>query len=511
MQQLTKNIIGLLEKNNVPVAENWVQSNIESHPDFPSLLCIYELLKIAGIRCVIHQIEAEDLSNISFPVLLHLHDEDLALVTNTIELEHFDKNLWTGVILNISKVETVLTNSYQNALKLKKQATNRNLLLFFGFVLSFSFINIINQNFDTFFLSLTSLLGLYLGCQLFLKETGSASEWVDKACRTVGNGCDKVLNSKIADGILGIKLVDAVIYYFAIMLFSNLFIPTTSLEKLILLFAFSITLFSLYYQKFIIKGWCVLCLAVSMIIWIQFGFVFRQEFQLDFPTVNSILYFVIGLMICLSWFPFKTFYFQKIAQKEESIKALRLNRNPSVFNFLLRQQKQVFIPNWEDGMTFHKNDYSPINIIVVCQPYCMPCSKAHEQLNELVKCFPHDISLNIKWLSGNEKADKILKILFGMVKEENSEEGFAIIEKWFELMDMDKFRAFYVDKTYHENSNWITEHNNWTKLNHVEFTPTIFINSYKMPPEYSIEDLKIILPSMIEEIKENSSVALEIA
>jgi Vitamin K epoxide reductase family len=511
MQQLTKNVIGLLYKHNLPVAENWIQSNIESHPDFPSLLCIYEVLNIAGIKCVIHKIDNEDLSNISFPVLLHLHDEDLALVTNAVELEHFDKNLWTGVILNISKVETELNDSYQNALKIKKQQANLKSLLFFGFVLSFSFINIINQNFDKFFLSLTSLLGLYIGWQLFLKETGSASKWVDKACRTVGNGCDKVLNSKIADGISGIKPVDAVIYYFAIMLFSNLFIPTTSLEKLILLFALPITLFSLYYQKFIIKGWCVLCLAVSMIIWIQFGFVFRQGFQIDFPTANSVLYFIIGLMICLSWFPFKTFYFQKIAQKEESINALRLNRNPSVFNFLLRQQKQVFIPNWEDGMTFHKNDYSPINITVVCQPYCVPCSKAHEQLNELVKCFPHDIYLNIKWLSGNEKADKILKILFGMVEEENGEEGFTIIEKWFELMDIDKFVAFYDDKIIDENSDWIEKHNNWTKLNHVEFTPSIFINSRQMPPEYSIEDLKIILPSMIEEIKENSNVALEIA
>jgi uncharacterized membrane protein len=511
MQLLTKNVIGLLDKSNLPIAENWIQSNIESHPDFPSLLCIYEVLNLAGIKCVIHQIDNEDLSNISFPVLLHLHDEDLALVPNTIELENFDKNLWTGVMLNISKVETELTDSYQNALKANKQVTNRNLLLYSGFGLSFSFINIINQNFDKTSLSLTSLLGVYVGWQLFLKETGSASEWVDKACRTVGNGCDKVLNSKIADGILGIKPVDAVIYYFAIMLFSNLFIPITSLEKLILLFALPITIFSLYYQKFIIKGWCVLCLAVSMIIWIQFGFVFRQGFQLDFPTANSVLYFIVGLVICLSWFPFKTFYFQREAQKEENIKALRLNRNPSVFNFLLRQQRQVFIPNWEDGMTFHKNDYSPINITVVCQPYCMPCSKAHEQLNELVKCFPYDISLNVKWLSVNDKADKILKLLFGMVEKENNEEGFAMIEKWFELMDVDKFRAFYGGRTYHENSDWTEEHNNWTKLNHVEFTPTIFINSYQMPSEYSIEDLKIILPTMIEGLKENSNAALEIA
>jgi len=70
-------------------------------------------------------------------------------------------------------------------------------------------------------------------------------------------------------------------------------------------------------------------------------------------------------------------------------------------------------------------------------------------------------------------------------------------------MNYDSFKGILNKEydSYTEADHWINEHNNWVKNNNIDFTPTVFINNHQMPSDYTDDDLKIILPTMIDGIE----------
>lgn len=504
MNVLTKRVINLIKGSKLPIAKNWIHKTIESHPDFPSLLCIYETLNLAGIKCIIHQKEKQNIKNISLPTLFHLSTDDIELITKEAQITNTILEQWTGVLLNIDFVKSKITIPYLKALEEQKKKTTFSNIAYSIAATCLFILTFLNPTFEKIALFCSSIIGVLISYQLFLKEKGNSPKWVNSFCSSLGNGCDKVLSTSLSKGFYGITLADISMLYFLLIISLQLFYPNPTLTYLILFAAFPTTLISLFYQRFIVKSWCALCLSVSAIIWVQLAFVLLKGFVLTSITAKSTVTFLLCIFLTLIWFLLKRAIENYYKSETEQIKFLKKNRNPSVFNFLLEQQEKIEDVIWEDNMTFNLSSSTKINICIVCQPFCKPCAKAHNQLQEIMEIFPNDISLTIKWLSNSNKSKEAVQLLFYAAKTKKEKGGFQEIEDWFKIMDYEKFKkSLNIDDAVMTNTTlFIEEHNKWVIENSIEFTPTIFINKFKMPADYDFEDLKVILPSMIEGVNQ---------
>jgi len=352
MNPLSRKIIELLNESNLPVTKQWLYQTLESHPDFPTLLSVQETLATAGIGCIIHQIEKNDFENVSLPALFHVHTEDVILIKTQTKLNPDTLKDWTGVILNIDKSNLKLSASYKSALT-KERKQQAGLIFFLLLITSMLCLSIVlNPNLEKIVITILSLSGFYFSWNLFLKESGKSPQWVNSLCSSFGNGCDKILSTTVSKGFLGITLTDLAALFFILQVLTILSNQSSGFIYIFILLGLPVTVLSIFYQKFILKNWCALCLGVCLIIWLEYALISFNSYKLVFPFTHNVIIFFICLCASLLWFFIKTAYKERIQTENIQVKALSKSRNPYVFNFLLNQQEQIKHTYWNDGMAY---------------------------------------------------------------------------------------------------------------------------------------------------------------
>ena len=497
MNLLTKNIIRFLKANKIPVAKNWLQKTIESHPDFPSLLCISETLNVAGINCITHQIEISNIDGISLPALFHLQNDDVIVITNKSLLTEKILAETTGVIINVNSIN--LSSQYKSEIKKERKITQAIFTAFALTTLLFTILLWEKNNWANTLIVLCSIGGLYICYQIFCKENGNAAMWVNTACNALGNGCDKVFNSTLSKGILGVKLVDAAFIYFFTLLIFSLLENNLLLIYYAILLAIPMIIFSILYQKIKVKGWCALCLFIGLIVSIQVLLVWATKEILDNTlTLKNILHFGFYGLLSFIWFPFKNFYLLKEQYKKTSIAYQKVLRDPKIFISSLQAEKTIEYFKTNSEMIFG-NIKAPLQILIVCQPYCNPCAIAHKQIDEVLKIYKENICLKIVWLANNQSSVKAVNLIYEVVSFQPKENALLKIEEWFSIMNYERYLNNNINSInqIHTKIN-IEEQKEWVTKNTINVTPTIFLNNHQIPNNYSIEDFKIMIPNLIE-------------
>jgi hypothetical protein len=497
MNLLTKNIIKFLKANKIPVAKDWLQKTIESHPDFPSLLCISETLKVAGINCVTHKINISNINDIYLPALFHLQNDDVIVITNKKLYTEKLLSQITGVIININSKN--ISSLYKSEIK-KERKNNQAISIAIGLtILLFSIILFEKSKLANTLLVLTSIVGLYICFQVFYKENGNAAIWANKACKALGNGCDKVLNSSLSNGILGIKIVDAAFVYFFTLLFFSILEDNLLLVYYAILLAIPIIIFSIIYQKTKVKGWCALCLLIGLIVLIQVLLVWNtKEIFYNKLTLKSIIHFGIYGLISFVWFQFKLFYKLNEENKKITIDYQKIRRDAKNFIISLKSEKRVKYFETNTEMIFG-NVIAPLQILIVCQPYCIPCAITHKKVDEILKIHKNNICLKIVWLANNQSSQKAVSLIFDVVSYQTKENALLKINEWFSVMNYESYLNNNIISTNQKNSKInIDEQNKWVIQNKIVVTPTIFINNHEIPKIYTIEDISIMIPNLLE-------------
>lgn len=278
MEKLVSRFLQLL---GMPVSNKYVRKILVAHPDFPSLLSIADTLQRLGIEHAVGRIEKETLAELPYPYLLPLDmgRGDILLIKSKQDLTKHKSDLeqWSGVVLQAESPKKIIDKTNQE-LFLKERHSNHYtvaLLTLFTILLLFPFL--ISFSGWIFSLLILSLAGIVVGYFIFAKEIGVTYTVVDAFCnpgKTTDNSCDTVLKADIH--LLGIKFSDAVLTYFvfqALALSLAQALPQASGFISALAWLSIVTLpiifFSLYYQFFVAKAWCRLCLVLVGILAIQ--------------------------------------------------------------------------------------------------------------------------------------------------------------------------------------------------------------------------------------------------
>lgn len=512
------------------VSQSHLSERIRAHTNYPSLVSLTDLLDEWELEYAALQIGAEDLKEMEYPFLAHVvtpqGQEDFEIIQNQEALnadkERFIK-AWTGIVLWVNG-ESAIQSEEHNEHHSQAQSSRKSLtyigiatglLLFFRFGLDFDLIN-------TAYL-LLSIAGVLVSGAIVGYASGIENSISKSFCDIGSSGCQKIIQSDFSKLLPNVHLSDVAFSYFIGLFLAQSFnlIPFGISANLFVIpstLAFLATLVTLGYQAQ--KGeWCKLCLMLTGVIWAQMALIlFFQSNVLSFVLneylISHLLYaFAIGS----GWILLKPFVIKSRLVDSQNITLRKWRQNAQWFHALLPLHKQVNTATWAKEV-FYGNPEGVLQITLATAPYCIPCAKAHAQLEHIINKYPEDIGVKIRFVikETNEKDKAAVMTVFKAYekfiwtndREAPTEEELCeqIIKDWFTHQNLEQFEGKY---TLPEASNdgldqLLVQHLDWARQFEIEQTPGFFINGYEMPNPHTLTDLTVFLDSYLDLLKAQS-------
>lgn len=521
INQLVSTVHQWLSLMNVSIEKEYIHERLVSHPDYPSVLSITSLLDELGIENAAVQMEKKQLQEITFPFLAFIDQSDFILISDVSKIatthKDFDRR-WSGVVVIAEHNGELTETKEMTGLRLDMHRSKVKWMFFSVIMSALVFMTCFQmQSFYYGLLLFSAMLGLAVSVTIVLRELGIENLVSQQLCgKGTNTGCDTVLHSDAATFALGIKLSDVGVAFFSgitlLLLFSSFATATffNASRLLITLFTFAslpFTLFSIYYQWRVAKRWCASCLLVIgilntlMLIQAYGGMPAEQISPMHIVAAFS-LFALPGTF----WLLIRPLLNRKKELIENNIKLQRIYRSNEVLEASLRMQPTIDVSPWE--FDFQIGDaQSPCQIMIVSNPYCVPCAEMHATLKELLQKDTGQIGITVRFLIDvYNETDERMRVVEHMLQYAYSRVNFfqspdemeQMLTTWYQSRDLQKFREYYPVSKTRDIYEKLERQTQWCQEAQVEFTPSLFINGYKLPSAYEQQDFASIVGNLVE-------------
>ncbi len=519
----------LLKKSKIKVDEDELEFQLLSHPSYPSLHSITGVLDHFSIKNYALEIpnsfEAIELLPKNFLALVKTNEYDGFVLASKQEfgvhlifgdgkkqvlLFNSFLDIWTGVVV-------ILEEELQEPKHDKNKGKFFNSIYYSVPIILLAFLLFYKPNTFQLIHFLLSVVGAAICVLIVQHELGLQSIILNKFCSQENKhtSCDAVLNSKGAMLLKFLKISDIGIIYFVSILLSWLLIAVSksniNIIVLITSLAIPFTFFSILYQYAIVKKWCLLCLSVVLVLWLQAASLF-------FLNLDRTVFSISMESLMLTAFSFFTVFalWQFISarlKREQELRSLRIDhfkfkRNYNLFKSLILRTKRIntSIEDIDEIVLGNVGSNSLVEIMIITNPLCGFCKEAHQLVEELILRADSKVRISIRFnvsAEHNSIDTRIAMRLIEIYNKENEEQCMDALhdiygsykptdwlQKWGEVED---------SKGMHT----IVKTKEWCKRNNINFTPEILINGRSFPNEYNRIDLKYFIDDLIEEEIEN--------
>ena len=508
-----------LKNHRVRVTRSSVREKLKTHPHYPSLLSICEVLNEWKVENYPLKLNENEILELKPHYIVHLTERggQIAFVSDVadkkislyesyrskiaLEKEKFiEKCSGAVILLNPDK------NSGEKEFRRKRQdellgnAVIPVVLLTIFLIAGFSVINIFNGNpvipdLRTVLLFLTKSLGIALSLMLVLHEFDLHSAFTDKLCHiTKATNCNTVLHDRAARIFSWFGWADFGLIYFTgglILLPQLTVLNDYSWPSLLAALALPYPVFSVFYQGAVLKKWCPLCLGVQLILIIEFVLLFPGLAHLRF-SFESARIFTITYLLAFVIYMLTNFYYREKKSKELfMIKYGTLKFNPDVVRALFMKQKHFDLPHTKYSLTLGCRE-SGLHLTVFLSLQCSHCARAFNNLSDYIRS-GEKIRISLIIVTQDKS---ILNSLYHL--NDSGEEGKAIelLSRWYNAdpFSRQSFSEKYCIPDAEDVSDEVSNEN--MKLFRdcgVIGTPTFFINGYQLPVQYTPEDIRYII------------------
>ncbi len=512
----------LLKKMQIRHTPTYLHRELLSHQAFPALSSFQDTLKLFGVHSMAVQLPPEKLEEVPLPALVHLQTAKGEFVVldkysqasavyfsaddgiKQESSEHFTQKI-SGHILLLAPTDKKEEPDYSY----NKQKTNLERLR-----LSFIFIFLIASwgvcslllAYHSIPLWLTFMLksvGLGLSVGLFAQEMNFSVGWIEKTCTLHKQmNCKNVLSSPAAKLFTWLSMVDIGFIYFGTGLLLCCFALISSYVEsfLFLLFFISLsalpyTIFSIYYQGKVLKQWCILCLGVQAILWIESLLLFVSLPSFDTSVIKALLLLVfVSCFVITVWLVLKPLLIDSLKSENILIELKKTKKDKSLLKYLLSNQKQIqtslpsptILPTSKEGT---------IEFTLVINPYCNPCKTVYKQFKQFREQWLSDTPsmLRIVFLGSLQAESQVQKVVntFLYWQKEDTSKFDKALDDWFAQGMYQPI--IWLSAYYERDADMMCflqeKHLNWIHLHQIHQTPTLFINGFEMPSNYQINDL----------------------
>jgi uncharacterized membrane protein len=487
----------------------------QSHPNYPSLYAITDTFNLLSIENIAVKIPKEQIEELP-KQFLAIYENQLVLVNKTnknisIENEELKKKqitysnfleFWNGIIIAIEPNTKITTIS--------NKKSSVWLLYTLPFIALISLSIYYNEyTFNALGSLLISLVGILISVFILQEKFGVKNEIASKFCNiNPSASCNSVIkssNSKINNYF---NFTDLPLLYFGISFLSILIQPlqATLIVELISVISIPMIAYSVWLQKFLLKKWCVLCLAVSFLIVLQSVFLVFANTSFDsISQINFAVLLFVSIVVASIWLFIKPILETKYNLENTNTQLNKFKRNFSLFQFLSKEIEEYDDFEKLKGITFG-NENATAQLTLILSPSCGHCHKAFKDSYELYQKFSEKIFLNILFNinpENNENPYKtVVENLLALNEQNPKNAQNAIIDWHINLLDLENWKEKWTVEAPHMLVNQqIQNQYYWCLKNEFNYTPVKIINGELFPESYEISDLKYFINDFHQEIE----------
>jgi uncharacterized membrane protein len=495
-----------------------IELNYLSHPDIGNLNAITDTLQRLDVQC--EAIEASTITICSFkePLLVLLHydkkldyylikiqDNNRIQVFNrnnnwkSISKEEFDK-IYYGVVVLCGRNEKKENLNFRFSNKLFPYLLLCSFLIY-GYSLS--------GNIFQFIFFTLSFFGLYVAISTYIYQFRRDLGILGKMCNSDSKtDCQSVIFSKFSNVFFGITFSDLAIMYFLFQLFYYVIFKDEQNGLLfpffISLLSIPITFYSIYLQKFVIKRWCLMCLFLVIILYLQalisIKFILSSDILFSLNDGYNIIFS--SFLATSIWYVIKPVIKKTYTHDLLEIEYLKFKRNYKLFISSLLNEKEIFTSDMPTTLISESGKKNLLRLTLVINPTCHLCITAIESLKKILSVYKNDINLNVLfYVSIDKKTDySVLKAISILDSIKNiPDNGINILQKHISISANTKEYENIINKEsydlYYQN---LVKHHSWCIRNGINATPTLLIGNRLFPSNFDISDLHFFMDDLIQ-------------
>ncbi|MBC8756617.1 thioredoxin domain-containing protein [Kordia sp. YSTF-M3] len=511
-----------MKKLNVFINEKEFAIQYESHPAYPSLLAVSDTLSFFNITNGALHVNAAEITSLPpiFMTKLKGNNDDSLAFVETQTANHSYTIYQNSKAITISKAS--LLEKWKGIIFLVESSVEnqqeRNKFTFHQYLIIcclLSLILLLKPLFSSFqqllFFSFP-LVGCVLSIFALKKVFNIHTTILDAFCGTTDKqNCATVVDSSVWKLFEKVNFSDLSITFFSfqIVMFSlagitntiNFFFQT---QSILLIAAIPIVLLSIYYQKFIIKKWCPICISIIGIFVLEFVYVATYigfQFSMEATLFQYNLQLFIFLSLLISWHYLKGKLITINHLQSELIQANRFKRNYHIFKNTLFSNPKFALPQ---TYLLFGNSAAKITIDFMTSPYCGFCKAPYKMLRNFLKKHEKQIAVrfiyNVNLEKRGDPSKLLLRNLVHIHEKFGDEAFFNALDDFHETSNHEKWLKKHQHITDSENIDEMLQSQRlWCIEHKFTFTPCIFVNGYAYPKMYELSDLKYFIEELIDD------------
>lgn len=499
------------------------------HPDYPSLLAISDVLGRWKIRNAALRPAAEELSMLPFPALAYMNSNggSFAVLTAVSEdkvtymrpagksreiTQKRDIFLreWGGVVLLAEK--PVGTGSVTEKQRLLPRSAIRPLLLLLLLLMACGCIFVATPPYLLLLvvLALIKSIGCFITCLLLWYGTDKSGLALQQVCAAGKKiNCDAVLQSPASRLPGGLSWSEAGYFYFAggflLAVLASGHEGTWPLLAWLNALALPYILFSVFYQWWVVRQWCLLCLCVQVLLAAELAVSWPAYWK---PALNGAsplwnvqpqLLVMAGLLFFIPvtvWFWAKPLLVKAQLNTVLKRELFSLKYNEEVFEGQLAKQPRIIADPRQLGIILGNAD-AEHTIVKICNPYCSHCARAHPAINELLN-ENDNVRIQIIFAASgkaDDPATRVVRHFLAVYLKHDEQLMRQALDDWYlsPRKHYGTFAARYPASESPAAEHAIAQMNAWCRREEITTTPAYFVNGHRLPRLYQLAELKQLL------------------
>jgi len=521
----------LLINNSINLDKKELAFQIQSHPSYPSLHAVTGVLDHFNIDNLALDVpvNVDTLKQLPKVFLAQIHSDQqkvFAIVANKglnyhviiskktkLKLSATDfLSIFTGIIVAVEKTDLVEEKT-DSSIHIKN-----SLIAICSLVVLSIYLNT-EPSLTSVLIFASSILGLFISISLKKQEKGIQNVIGNAFCsgESEKKDCNAVLTSKGANIFKPYKLSDLCLIFFSglslSILFTSVLNISASFTFALILLSFPITLYSIYYQAVIIKKWCLLCISVVGILWVQSALIiFNANIITSVSwSINTILVNSFGFLLALTLWHLLAHNLDELqVLKKVRIDLFKFKRNFKIFNTLLQTSKTINTTIYNSSEIIFGNANSPLKIVIVTSPFCGHCKPVHSLIEDILKKHSSKVAISVRFNANiNYPEDNLVKVTSRLIEIYNTNGETDCLAAMHDIYQGQPTDLWLNELGNCNNTELFIEElkkeNEWCANNNLNFTPVILINGRTYPKEYDRNDLIYF----IEELYESNTISME--
>lgn len=502
--------ISFLQALHVKYTITFASKLFMEHPYRYTLLGLSDLLYAYHIPNVGVRVRDKDIYRLNPPFIAHVAN-DFAIVSKVTENkvyytwnkrnlystpEEFKKQ-WDGTVLiaepNNDSIEPDFPqNRHQELTSRIFQCAIYGILIAYMIILGWS--NHIEQSLNRCLLLLVSVSGAQISYLLLQKQMKNDNKYADRLCTLFHQkDCNDILETDAAK-IGPFSWSEIGFGYFVSNIILLVSFPgTINYLAWVNICTLPYTFWSIWYQAYKAKQWCMLCVIVQVLLWVLFilNIVSHNILfpEITFIQIGTVLFvYIFAILVVNLW----TMYIASIKETvgiRQDLVSLRGNNN--VFTALLKQADYYPVEVGTSQIIFG-NPEASLKITILTNPHCEPCGRMHKRVEALLQKKGNDLCVQYIFSAFNEDLLKSNRFLIAAYLQSYPQSREQIYSQWYRKgkYNAEKYFNQFEFNINEEVETELQKHEQWKQRSGLKATPTILINGYRLPKQYNIEDLQ---------------------